>query len=658
MSSKPSYEELEQRVRELEGKAAESSRMAERLSTFSSVVEQSINAVAILDPGGRVEYVNPKLLKAYGIDSDAAVGEQWRSLLSGNAALREHLQNIREAVLEEAETWWGETSEADRDGSRLWGDATLFPVRDEDGQLAHIVYVSENTAERTQVEETIQRERERFEALTEESPFGVSLIGKKGDHCYLNPRFTEIFGYDMEDIPTAEEWCQRAFPDLDHRRQFMETSTRDLRDNGAGQSHSKVFTIRCKDGSDRVISLRSVGLRSGDRLVIYEDTTAQRRLQDQLAEAQRMDSMGTLAGGIAHDFNNVLYSIIGYAELTIEDVPEGSDAHRNLRGVLKAALRARDMVKQMLTLSRKTGTEKKPIKIQTVLEEAVRLLRSSIPATIDIRSDIDGTCGPVLADSTQVHQVIVNLATNAYQAMRETGGLLELALAEEDITGVGPVPDLNPGRYLTLAVKDTGHGMDRDVMQRIFDPYFTTNSAEATGMGLAVAHGIVKGHGGGIGVRSEPGQGAEFRVYLPLLEPRTPEREMPSPEPPGVAAQHILVVDDEEQIIDIARQILERLGYRVTTHTSSLEALEAFRAGPHEFDLVITDMTMPNMTGVELTPRLLDIRPDIPIILCTGYSEIVDEERARSIGIRRFVMKPVATNEITRVVRQVLDAQN
>ncbi|MBW2569788.1 MAG: response regulator [Deltaproteobacteria bacterium] len=381
-------------------------------------------------------------------------------------------------------------------------------------------------------------------------------------------------------------------------------------------------------------------------------------MKKRLIQSQKMESIGTLAGGIAHDFNNALFSIMGYTDLTMDDVPEGSHAQSNLKEVLIAANRAKDMIQQILTFSRQSETEKKPVKVQSVVKETIKLLRTSIPTTIEIRQNIDEDCKPVMADPTQIHQVVMNLGTNAYHAMREKGGVLAIDVAEEKISmdDSASYPDLHPGTYIKLTVSDTGHGMDKAVMDKIFDPYFTTKPVgQGTGMGLSTIHGIVKSHGGDIKVYSEPGKGTAFHIYFPLIETKPVEPEIVSTGPIRKGSESILLVDDEEQIVFMVKQTLERLGYQVTIRTSSLDALEAFRAGPDKFDLVITDMTMPNMTGVQLAPKLLEIRSDIPIILCTGFSEITDANKAKALGIREFLMKPIVRDQIARTIRKVLD---
>ncbi|MBW2576066.1 MAG: response regulator, partial [Deltaproteobacteria bacterium] len=312
-----------------------------------------------------------------------------------------------------------------------------------------------------------------------------------------------------------------------------------------------------------------------------------------------------------------------------------------------------------LTFSRQSETEKKPVKVQSLVKETIKLLRTSIPTTIEIRQNIDEYCKPVMADPTQIHQVVMNLGTNAYHAMREKGGVLAIDVAEEKISMDDSASYLNlhPGTYIKLTVSDTGHGMDKAVMEKMFDPYFTTKPVgQGTGMGLSTIHGIIKSHGGNIEVYSEPGKGTAFHIYFPLIETKSVEPEIVSTGPIRKGSESILLVDDEEPIVRMVKQTLERLGYQVTIRTSSLDALEAFRAGPDKFDLVITDMTMPNMTGVQLAPRLLEIRSDIPIILCTGFSEITDSNKAKALGIREFLMKPIVRDQIARTIRKVLDS--
>ncbi|MGD9300843.1 MAG: response regulator, partial [Desulfobacterales bacterium] len=392
--------------------------------------------------------------------------------------------------------------------------------------------------------------------------------------------------------------------------------------------------------------------------MVEERTKALANSERQLQQVMKLQAIGTLAGGIAHDFNNILFPIVGYTELTMDDVPEGSQAHQNLEEVLKATNRAKDLVQQILTFSRQNCQERKPLKVQSLIKEAVKLLRATIPSSIEIECNIDEFCGLIKGDPTQIHQIIMNLCTNAYHAMQETGGTLEVSLKEIDISYEQSVErvGMKVGKHIELMVKDSGHGMDPQVKERIFEPYYTTKKqGKGTGLGLSVIHGIVKNHGGDITLTSQPGKGSSFKVYLPIIDDVEEETLTDEPQIEVNGKERILLIDDEQQIIDIERQILERLGYTVTSKTDSQEALEEFAAQPDHFDLVITDMTMPKMTGDQLAQQMMDIKPQIPVILCTGYNEAISEEKALAMGIDKFVMKPVIKDELASTIRNVLD---
>jgi signal transduction histidine kinase/ActR/RegA family two-component response regulator len=391
---------------------------------------------------------------------------------------------------------------------------------------------------------------------------------------------------------------------------------------------------------------------------VEKKTKALARSETQLQQAMKLQAIGTLAGGIAHDFNNILFPIVGYTELTMDDIPEDCQPRKNLEEVLKAANRAKELVQQILTFSRQNGQERKPLKVQILIKEALKLLRATIPSSIEIHSSIDEDCGPVKGDPTQIHQVIMNLCTNAYHALQETGGKLEVSLKkayvsyEQSLEMVG----MKVGRHLELTVKDNGHGMDPQVLERIFEPYYTTKEqGKGTGLGLSVIHGIIKNHGGDISVSSQPGVSSTFSVYLPVIDDIEVEIEPVKTASATNGNERILLIDDEEQIINLERRILENLGYKVTPKTDSEEALEEFSARPDRFDLVITDMTMPKITGDRLARRLMDINPQIPVILCTGFNEAISEEKALAMGIDKFVMKPIIKDELAYTIRTVLD---
>jgi len=380
------------------------------------------------------------------------------------------------------------------------------------------------------------------------------------------------------------------------------------------------------------------------------------KLESQLYQAQKMESIGNLAGGIAHDFNNILSSVIGFTELALDDVERGTPLENNLQEVYTAGKRARDLVKQILAFARQSDEERKPIQVGTIANEVLKLIRSSIPTTIEIKENIESH-SLIMGNPSQVHQLFMNLCTNAAQAMEAAGGILEVGLTDVELNEKSALPlsELKSGNYMKVTVSDTGPGISSDIIDSIFEPYFTTKGAgEGTGMGLALVHGIVESYGGKITVDSELGKGTVFSIYLPITKKPEAYQQYEKQKLPS-GTERILLVDDELPIAKMGSQILERLGYQVSVRTSSVEALELFRSKPDDFDLVITDMTMPNMTGDELAMELIAFRSDIPVILCTGFSKKITDEKAAKIGIKSFAYKPVVKADLAKTVRKVLN---
>lgn len=392
--------------------------------------------------------------------------------------------------------------------------------------------------------------------------------------------------------------------------------------------------------------------------LVISDLTEQRSFEQQLRRAQKLEALGTLAGGIAHDFNNVLAGIIGFAEMVLEDMRPDSPEHRRLTMVLKAAHRGRDLVRQILLFSRQSERDKKPLALVEVVEDTLKLLRPAFPSTVEIVWKGTADDCRILADPAQMHQVVTNLCTNAVHAMRETGGILQLAVSRTIVEEGSPPPvaEMAPCEYVVLEVSDSGCGMDLETMEQIFDPFFTTKrEGEGTGLGLSVSHGIAKSHGGYIAVESAPGNGSKFLVYLPRLTEDVIIRDEVASYSPTGGRERILIVDDEDILVELNRQRLSGFGYDVAATTSSLDALQIFRQAQDSFDLVITDETMPHLTGMDLAAELLRARPGIPIILCTGHSDKVSPERSREAGIQKLLMKPFDKRELAEAVRQVLD---
>ena len=517
-----------------------------------------------------------------------------------------------------------------------------------------------------QVKLVLRDAESRFKILFNHAPIPLYIFRFDGSLADSNPASQKFTGYE------TDACIGMSFGEIGLLRdEDLTQAHRNLALNQSGTSTGPdVFTVYRKYRQPVYAEFSSFPIKirgDGFVLTIVRDITDQKKseeerhkLEAQLRQAQKMEAIGILAGGIAHDFNNILSAIIGYGDLIeMYAARKDSNIRSYLAELLKACFRAKDLVQQILTFSRQTEQRKVPLEIGTIVKEALRLLRSSLPATIEIRQLIAAAPGTVLADPTQIHQIVMNLCTNAGHAMRQQGGILEVHLKQ---VHVGPdfsqrELHLSPGTFLQLSVSDTGHGFADNIMERIFDPYFTTkDQGEGTGLGLAVVHGIVKSHGGEITAKSEVGKGTTFRVYLPVIENGAePVQDNQNPIPGGT--ERILFIDDEDVLVKIGNLVLMRLGYTVTTASSPAEALKLFQATPEKFDLVITDMTMPDMTGDKLAQKLIEIRSDIPIILCTGFSELITKEMAVKIGIRDFLMKPLTARTLAQTIRNVLDSR-
>jgi len=533
-----------------------------------------------------------------------------------------------------------------------WFRSKMDPVADEHGNVVGAALILVDITGRKRAEDS----NARLAAAVEHAAEAIVVTDATGDIEYVNPAFEQITGYAQEEaLGKNPRILQSGQHDPALYGRLWKTIT-------GGAVWSGRFTNQRKDGTvyEEAATISAVYDSAGDiahYVAVKRDITEELSLQGRLRQAQKLEAIGTLAGGIAHDFNNVLAAIIGYGQMAKGRLPTESPLHRDLHQVLEAADRAKDLVREILTFSRRGEERRQEVKLHHIVKEALKLLEPALPATIEARDDIDRDCPPVLADPTQIHQVVMNLCTNAYQAMREDGGALAVGLRSFEVDGQfrSTHPDLPEGLCAELTVSDTGHGMDAQVLQRAFDPFFTTKpEGEGTGLGLATTHGIVKAHGGDITVYSEPNQGTTVRVYLPCAEElgaAAPSEQEPIPG----GTERILVVDDEENLAQLMEQMLRRLGYDVLAMTSSAEALATFRDHPDLFDLVITDQTMPEMTGCQLAEELLRIRPGVPVVLTTGFSETVSQDQAEEMGIAAFLMKPATTSEIAQVVRRALD---
>ena len=536
------------------------------------------------------------------------------------------------------------------------------------GKPATLSVIRDITNEKRK-EKELKESEERYRLLIESADHsGQAIIihqdiGKIEAACiFSNQTAVSITGY------TQEELADLSWMDILHP-QDRDAALKRYRIRLTGKDIPDLFetSIIRKDGKEVSIELSStISEFQGNRALItfFRDITERKqmeeerkKLEDQLQQAYKMEAIGTLAGGIAHDFNNILTPIIVQSELALMDIDEKNPIRFNLQEVMKAGLRAKDLVKQILTFSRQSEQQPIPLRITPIIREAIKLLRASLPTTIEIQFNLEKDEDTVMADPTQIHQVLMNLCTNAAHAMRDKGGILNVSLNKValDSEYTSRYTELEPGPYTKLAVSDSGHGISPEVIDRIFDPFFTTKDrSEGTGMGLAVVHGIIKSYGGEIIVETEPGEGTTFNVFIPRAKTVAADEPEITTELP-VGNERVLVIDDEQGMVETLCRMLDRLGYQTTKRTSSVEELELFKAGPDRFDLVISDQTMPNITGIELAKTFMDIRPDMPIILCTGFSEKVNEDSAKAMGISAFILKPIVMRDIAHTIRQVLD---
>jgi PAS domain S-box-containing protein len=551
------------------------------------------------------------------------------------------------------------TEQIDYADHQIRGAFTVHAFKTSEDTMA--VMFSDATL-RKKTEAALKESESRFKALFEFAPDAHYLTDLEGRFIDGNKAAEDMIGYTKKELVGSSFLELSILPDEE-----IPKAARLLAKNidGFSSGPEELVLIR-KDGSRVYTEIMSLPIDIHEEKAILgiarnisdrkHAELEHQHLQTRMQLVQKMEALGSLAGGIAHDFNNILAAIMGYSEIALADAPAASPIRDNMEKVLQASHRASDLVKQILAFSRQSDIEPRPVKVRLIIKEVLSLLRPTLPATIDIQQEAT-TDATVIADPTHIHQVLMNLCANAAHAMSDTGGVLTIALSDRTIStaDTAHLSDLKAGPYLCLSIADTGHGIPADVIDRIFDPFFTTKKkGEGTGMGLSVVHGIVKSHNGTITVQSTPGGGTRFDIFLPVID--TDAREAPAAQShlPG-GSESILFVDDEPFQVDLGTKILSRLGYRVTARTDPQEALTVFQHNPDAVDLVISDMTMPGMTGDMLAARLIEIRPDLPIIICTGYSEHMSEEKAAAMGIRGFAMKPLVMKGFAELVRKVLD---
>jgi PAS domain S-box-containing protein len=547
---------------------------------------------------------------------------------------------------------------ATKQNSWRWIIGRGRPVEwDRQGQVLRVVGTHVDITERKAAEQAIAQSEERLRTIFETIADPVVVYDGRGHPKYLNPAFIQVFGW------THEELKGGPIPFVpDDQKELTRAKIKEVYAvGGPVRFETRRLT---RDGRTLDIAISAAAKKDAEgnwsELVVnLTDITERRRIAQQLQQSQKLEAIGTLTGGIAHDFNNILSIIIGNAEIALDDIQSWHPVYNHLEEIKLASLRAKDVVRQLLSFSRKSEQRKIPIHIQALLDESLQLLRATIPKSIEIRSAKAADLGTIEADPTQIHQIVINLCTNAAHAMEQDGGVLDVRLSNVRLDQAAALlhHSLPPGDYVQLRVSDTGCGIDPKIKDRIFDPYFTTKeSGKGSGIGLSVVHGIVRDHSGAIDIESKVGAGTTVKVFFPAIEAR-PAKEPAASRHLMVGNESILLVDDERSLTMMVKTALQRLGYRVETATDPQEALALIRNRPDRIDLLITDMTMPKMTGAQLIAQALRLRPELATILCTGYSEKINPQRAEALGIDAYLEKPFRQNDLAEAVRKALGAK-
>lgn len=651
-------------------KAEKELRIAHR--QLLDIVEFLPDATFVIDRDGKVVAWNRAMEEMTNVHKDAVLGKG--SYEYSMAFYGKRCPMLIDAVYGDISKTSGHYDYLEKNGVTLFAETTLTlshsgknanlwatasPLLDQEGNYVGAIESIRDISERKTAQRRLSDKNVLLANILNNIPHYVFWKDRDCVFQGCNLNFAKVAG-----IGTPENIVGKTDFDLawgKKEAEFYRQCDQDVMESGEPLLDIEEPQLKA-DGRNAILLTSKVPLRNETGEVvgilgINADITEQRSLEKQLRQSQRIEAVGTLAGGIAHDFNNILTAVIGYTEFAMSDLPVGSQNQSPLREVLKAAHRAKDLVQKILTFGQQTEQERTPTLINPIVNEALELLRATIPKTIKICLEINEDADPVLADPTQIHQVIMNLGTNACHAMQENGGTLKVTLdnLHVDAELAASSPELHEGAYVRLAISDTGHGMGQATLEHIFEPYFTTKKfGEGSGLGLSVVHGIIMGHGGAITVEATPGQGTMFTVYLPRLFNEV-VREVPEPESLPRGEERILFVDDEEALVSLGQKILASLGYEVTIATSGVDALGLFRSDPQAFDLIFTDQTMPIITGMQLSEQILKVRPDIPIILCTGFSATTSDETAKAVGIKQFVMKPLTKQALALTVRKVLD---
>lgn len=639
MTEKPIYKELEKKIQKLE------SDHKRDLDRFKLLYERAPLAYQSLDENGNFIEINPSWCDVLGYSREEVIGKSFGNFLHPD--WKDHFKENFPRFKAIGEISGVEFEMVKKDGSLLLVSFYGRIGKDKNGDFQQTHCIFQDITERKRADAALRESEEKYRSMMEAMKDPAYICSPDYRVEYANPAMTKRVGRDV-----LGEKCFKALHGLGGKCPWC------VHDR-IQQGNFDLDIVSPMDGRSFNVSQSPIAHDDGfvSKMTVYRDTTNFKKIESQLLHAQKIEAIGALAGGIAHDFNNILFPVLGFAEMLKEDLPENSAFHKNVDEILAGAVRAKELVKQILTFSRQAELDIKPLKSHLIIKEVAKLIRAIIPTSIEIKKFIDAKTLPILADPTQIHQVAMNLITNAYQAMQEPGGVLTIRLQNIEDDDI-PTPDLTlgSGPHVLLSIGDTGTGIDKITLERIFEPYFTTKpKGKGTGLGLSVVHGIVTGYGGEIKVTSSPEHGTRFDVYLPAIKTDMNSVQHHDIQQTPTGNERILLVDDEKSVLIVERMILERLGYTVECKDSSSDALEAIKINPGAFDLVISDMTMPDMTGDQLAQKIMEIKPMLPIIICTGFSVRISLENLRSIGVKDLLMKPIIKAKMATTVRKVLD---